>query len=216
MQHSTERMLTTHQGSLPRPPALMKLLLARQAGADYDRELFAERLQDAVAAVVRQQVACGIDVVNDGEFSKLSWAGYFGRRLSGVEVRDGRRSVIGPITARDATVFPGWFGVAQSMGGPSYSWIARAAAQRDGIGVGGAAGLQGLYCTGPLNYIGHEEVAADIANMKAAARDQSVTELCLTALAPATAEFFMRNEHYPSDEDFVFAIAEPCGRSIRP
>src|ERR1700687_381570 len=211
MQRSVDRFLTTHQGSLARPRELMELLVARQTSRDVDSTQFEERLAQAVAGVVRQQVACGIDVVNDGEFSKLGWSAYFGGRLSGVEVRSGERSTIGPITARDAHEFPEWFEVAQSMGGPVYSWVARAAAQRDGLGVGGTV-LQGTFCTGPLTYVGQEEVARDIANLKAAAAGQRVTELCLTALAPAAAEFFMRNQFYASDEAYVYAIAEAMRR----
>jgi 5-methyltetrahydropteroyltriglutamate--homocysteine methyltransferase len=207
MQRSVDRFLTTHQGSLARPRELMELLVARQTSRDVDSTQFEERLAQAVAGVVRQQVACGIDVVNDGEFSKLGWSAYFGGRLSGVEVRSGVRSTIGPITARDAHEFPEWFEVAQSMGGPVYSWVARAAAQRDGLGVGGTV-LQGTFCAGPLAYVGQDEVGRDIANLKAAAVGQPVTELCLTALAPSTAEFFMRNQYYPSDEAYVYAIAE--------
>ena len=86
------------------------------------------------------------------------------------------------------------------MGGPVYSWVARAAAQRDGLGAGGSV-LQGAFCTGPLTYLGQDEAARDIANLKAAAAGQPVTELCLTALAPASAEFFMRNRYYSSDEE---------------
>jgi 5-methyltetrahydropteroyltriglutamate--homocysteine methyltransferase len=93
------------------------------------------------------------------------------------------------------------------MGGPVYSWVARAAAQRDGLGVGGSV-LQSVFCTGPLRYVGQDEVARDIANLKSAAAGQPVTELCLTALAPATAEFFMRNRYYSSEEEYVYAIAE--------
>src|ERR1700730_4397854 len=207
MQRSLDRFLPTPQGSLARPRELMELLVARQTGQDVDSIQFEERVAQHVAEEVRQQVACGIDVVNDGEFSKLGWSAYFGGRLSGVEVRAGERSTIGPITARDAREFPEWFEVAQAMGGPVYSWVARAAAQRDGVGVGGTV-LQGTFCAGPLSYVGQEEVARDIANLKTAAAGQPVTELCLTALAPATAEFFMRNEYYRSDEAYVYAIAE--------
>jgi 5-methyltetrahydropteroyltriglutamate--homocysteine methyltransferase len=207
MQRSIERFLTTHQGSLARPRELMEFLVARQAGKEPDSAGFEQSVARAVAEVVRQQATCGIDVVNDGEFSKLGWSAYFSGRLSGVDVRPGERSTIGPITARDARDFPEWFEVAQSMGGPVYSWVARAAAQRDGLGVGGTV-LQGTFCTGPLSYIGQDEVARDIRNLKSAAAGQPVRELCLTALAPATAEFFMRNRYYSSDEEYVFAIAD--------
>src|SRR5512138_1886552 len=98
MQRSVERFLTTHQGSLARPRELMELLVARQTDHGVDSAQFEECVTRSVAEVVRQQVACGIDVVNDGEFSKLGWSAYFGGRLSGVEVRSGERSTIGPIT----------------------------------------------------------------------------------------------------------------------
>jgi len=185
----------------------MRLLSARAAGELYDAATLTTELRSAVADVVRQQVAHGIDVVNDGEYSKTGWAAYFVSRLSGLSVRPGERSVIGPITARDARLFPEWFEVAQSIGGPQYSWVARAAAQRAGIGVGGAV-AQGTFCTGPLKHVGHADVETDIANLKAAAEGLPIAELCLTALAPATTEFFVRNEHYRSDEEFVFAIAD--------
>src|ERR1700737_3536416 len=149
MQRSVDRFLTTHQGSLARPHELMEMLVARQTSRDVDPPQFEERLAQHVAEVVRQQVACGIDVVNDGEFSKLGWSAYFGGRLSGVEVRSGERSTIGPIPPRAPRGFPGGFGGAQAMGGPVYSWVARAAAQRDGPGVGGTV-LQGTFCAGPL------------------------------------------------------------------
>jgi 5-methyltetrahydropteroyltriglutamate--homocysteine methyltransferase len=185
----------------------MRALMAKQAGEAYDGTAFGQLVRGAVADVVRRQVASGIDIVNDGELSKLGWSAYFASRLSGVEQRPGQRSVTGPITARDARDFQEWFEVVQSMGGPSYSWVARAAAQRDGVSSGGVV-AQGTFCTGPLAYIGQAEVAADIANLKNAAEDQPISELCLTALAPATAEFFMRNEYYSSEDDYVFAVAE--------
>ncbi len=74
MQRSVERFLTTHQGSLARPRELMQLLVARQAGREVDSATFDHSVARAVVDVVRQQVACGIDVVNDGEFSKLGWS----------------------------------------------------------------------------------------------------------------------------------------------
>jgi 5-methyltetrahydropteroyltriglutamate--homocysteine methyltransferase len=214
LKRSTDRILTTHQGSLARPPDLMALLMAKQAREPYDADALAIRLQEAVAEVVRQQVSSGIDIVNDGEFSKTGWAAYFVGRLDGLEVRRGQRSVIGPITARDARLFPEWFDAAQSAGGPQYSWVARAAAQRHGVGTGGVV-AQGTFCTGPLSYVGRAEVETDIANLKAAAEGLPVSELCLTALAPATTEFFVRNEHYSSDEAFVFAIADAMRAEYR-
>src|ERR1700716_2804318 len=109
MRRSTDRFLVTHQGSLARPRELMQALLAKQAGAPYDGAAFEQLVRGAVADVVRRQVASGIDIVNDGELSKLGWSAYFAGRLSGVEQRSGQRSVTGPITARDGRDFPEWF-----------------------------------------------------------------------------------------------------------
>jgi 5-methyltetrahydropteroyltriglutamate--homocysteine methyltransferase len=193
----------------------MELLVARHTGAAYDTAELTSRIRAGVAEVVREQVEAGLDIVNDGEFSKLSWASYFGDRLSGVEARTAHASTPPQgIVGREQLVFPEWFEIARSAGGPGYSWVARAAA-RGGAGVGGGGMDRGVFCTGPLTYKGQTEVAADIENLRAAAAGLPVEELYLTALAPATAEFFMRNEHYPTDEAFVFALAEAMREEYR-
>ena len=92
MQRSTERILTTHVGSLVKPDNLQDIIAARETGLPYDAAALSARVTSAVAEVVHTQAEVGLDVVNDGEFSKSSWAAYFRRRLTNVEARPGQRS----------------------------------------------------------------------------------------------------------------------------
>ncbi len=186
VKRSTERILTTHAGSLARPDDLRDLLIARDGGRPYDRAAFASRVRSAVADVVAQQVAVGLDIVNDGEESKRNFTTYARERLGGVEERalaEGER-VLAMIYGRDALEFPEYF-----------------------AGRGNMAGREAV-CKGPLAYIGQAAVETDIANFRAALAGLSVTETFLPAVAPGTIEHWLRNAHYPSDEAYLAAIAE--------
>jgi len=186
MRRSTERILTTHAGSLARPDDLRALLTAKDDGQPYDATRLAAHTRSAVAAVVRQQAAVGLDVVNDGEQSKRNFTTYARERLGGIEERvlePGQR-VLAQIYARDAVEFPEYF-----------------------AGRGNLAGREAV-CTGPLRYVGHHAVQADIANFKAALTDVEVTETFLPAVAPGTIEHWLHNEHYGSDEAYLAAVAE--------
>jgi 5-methyltetrahydropteroyltriglutamate--homocysteine methyltransferase len=110
MKRSSSRFLTSHMGGLPRSPDLTAMLTAKDAGQPYDKDALAERVKGAVSEVVRLQVENGIDIVNDGELSKFSWAAYFADRLDGLERKPGQARA--PITAREQLVFPEWFKVA--------------------------------------------------------------------------------------------------------
>src|SRR5919109_2343590 len=190
MQRSTERILTTHAGSLPRPDDLRDMLVAKDEGQPYDQARFATRLRSAVAEVVRLQTAAGLDIINDGEISKRSFSTYARERLSGFEERplsaDDRPSVI---SGRDMPEFAEYFATRGGFGGVS-------------------ANARQVFCTGPLRYIGHAAVQADIANFKTALAGAQVAEPFLPAIAPGTIEHWMRNRYYPSDEAYLFAIAE--------
>jgi len=186
MRRSTERNLTTHAGSLARPDGLRALLTAKDEGQLYDARALAVQTRSAVAAVVRQQVAVGLDVVNDGEQSKRNFTTYARERLGGVEervLRPGER-VLAQIYGRDAAEFPEYF-----------------------AGRGNMAGREAV-CTGPLTYVGQRAVDADIANFTAALAGAEVTETFLPAVAPGTIEHWLRNEHYGSDEAYLAAIAD--------
>jgi 5-methyltetrahydropteroyltriglutamate--homocysteine methyltransferase len=213
MRRSKERILTTHVGSLVKPDDLLTMITAKQRGEPYDEAALQRRIKGAVGDVVKKQADTGIDIVNDGEFSKSSWAAYFAGRLSGVEVRLGQMSTpaLG-IIGRDERVFPEWFAAARAGGGPSASsYVLRAAIAARGRPV---AGITGAFCTGPIKYTGHAEVQTDIANLKAAVEGLDV-EPCLTALAPPTMTFFLKDEHYGNDRDFMFALAEAMNEEYR-
>src|SRR5438552_3304413 len=151
MQRSTERILTTHVGSLAKPDDLQDMIAARETGQPYDKAALAARVTSAIGEVVRTQADVGIDIVNDGEFSKSSWGAYFRTRLSNVEARPGQRSTPGFIFEREEHRFPEWFTAARAGGGPTFSYVLRAAAAARGRPI---AGIQGAFCTGPLKYVG--------------------------------------------------------------
>jgi 5-methyltetrahydropteroyltriglutamate--homocysteine methyltransferase len=187
MRRSTDRILVSHAGTLPRPENVARLF---DGGPDDE---FKGVLPDAVKEVVRRQAELGIDVVNDGEFSKRGgFSGYVRNRLSGIQQHPaaaGQAPQAHDVTARDRRDFPGAFAA--------------------GVGPFRGAGTanQPFFCTGPLEYIGQANVQSDIANLKAACTDLDV-EPYLPAIAPGTVEHWLWNEHYPDTETFLFAIAD--------
>ncbi|MGA3001577.1 MAG: cobalamin-independent methionine synthase II family protein [Acetobacteraceae bacterium] len=188
MLYSTDRILTTHAGSLPRPPELRDMVLAKASGAAVDPAVFDARLRAAVAQTVRAQVDSGIDCVNDGELSKTNFTDYVRWRIEGYETRpwSGPRRL--SITARDETKFAGYFEAnprMRALGPPSMP-----------------------VCVAPLRYVGQADLAKDLDNFKAALTGFNVAGAFLPANTPGTIEHWMLNEHYPSDEAFVFAIAD--------
>lgn len=212
MQRSTDRILTTHVGSLVKPDDLQDMISAREAGEPYDAGALQARVSSAVSDIVRKQAEVGVDIVNDGELGKSSWGAYFRTRLSNVEARPGQRSTPGLIFEREEQRFPDWFAAARAGGGPTFSYVMRARAATRGRTVGA---IQGAFCTGPLRYIGQAEVRTDIENLKAAGANVQVKELCMTALAPTIMAYFLKNEHYPDARDFLFAIAEAMNEEYR-
>src|SRR5579871_5353725 len=185
MPRSTDRILVSHAGTLPRPDDV-----ARVFNEATDDEL-KRVLPDAVKGVVRKQADLGIDIVNDGEFSKRGgFSGYVRNRISGIHQRE---SAEAPpphdVTARDRRDFPGAFAA--------------------GVGPfrGGGTANAPFFCTEPLQYIGQANVQNDIANLKAATAGLDVQPY-LPAIAPGTVEHWLWNEYYPDEEAFVFAIAD--------
>ena len=190
MIYSTDRILSTHAGSLPRPDDLMAMVSARARGRPYDQAALDARLPGAVAEVVRRQAACGLDSVNDGEFGKVNFTNYVRDRLAGIELREAPGPDFAPlsITARDERKFVGYFDAnprPQSR-----------------------AGMAAPVCVAPLGYAGKAELQRDIANFRAALDGVDVAEAFLPANTPGTIEHWMGNDHYASDEEFVFAIAD--------
>jgi 5-methyltetrahydropteroyltriglutamate--homocysteine methyltransferase len=198
LKRSTDRILTSHAGSLHRPDDLRDIMASRRDGDPFDAAL-ERRVREAVNEVVRLQAENGLDVVNDGEYTKRSWQTYSRGRLSGLEFRPlrvGEDPNYGSITARESRFFPEFFDAGLAGFG------------RRQPSVGQAARREGVFCIGPLSYIGQQEYQRDIALIKAAARGVQVEELVLTALAPGTVEHWMRNQYYATQEDLLFAIAD--------
>ena len=212
MKRSTDRILTTHVGSLVKPAELEEVVLARELGQATDEESFSKLLRSSVTEVVQEQASVGVDVVNDGEFSKSSWGAYFRSRLSNVVPRPGQRATRGMIYDRDIKIFPDWFERAQAAGGPRFSYVLRGAAALKG---GTEPAIQGSRCVGPLSYIGQEELQRDIENLLQAGTETQVQELCMTALAPPIMTSFLQNDYYKTEEEFLFAIAEAMNEEYR-
>ncbi len=201
-----DRILATHTGSLIRPPELLAFLATKERGQQYDQEAYQTTLRTAVDHVVDKQVEAGIDIVDDGEMGKASWITYLYERVSGLEVRpitlEGA-SMLPP--SRDRQAFPGAYAALDALDEAAVreSNAAASSALPDEEAAG--AGVAWV-CTGPLTY---DRTARDrdIANFKAALANHDGVEGFLPVVAPASA-YWLQNEHYPSEEEFVFALAD--------
>ena len=201
MWRSSERILTTHVGSLIRPQSLLPLIGAKQSGQPYDEELYRKRLAESVAEVVAQQAAAGIDVPSDGEFGKsISWSQYALERLSGFERRPVAAGVSRFARGADRTRFAEFYVELDAASGPPAT-------------AGASAGE--AVCVAPIRYTGQAEVQRDIANFKAALARAGVAEGFLPVAAPASVIPDRRNEHYPSDEQMLEAIADAMRTEYR-
>jgi 5-methyltetrahydropteroyltriglutamate--homocysteine methyltransferase len=186
MKRSTERILTTHTGSLPRPADLLPLLRQKEDGELRDAAALAACVKISVVEVVRRQIDTGIDIVNDGEMSKPSYATYVKDRLSGFDGSE--RSA--PIRGADMLDFPDY---------------ARASA--GGMGSSGVH-MKRPACTGPIAYRDRDALRIDLDNLKAALGGRSVADSFISAASPGVVTFFLSNKHYPSHEAYLRAIAE--------
>jgi 5-methyltetrahydropteroyltriglutamate--homocysteine methyltransferase len=187
MKRSTERILTTHVGSLIRPPELLEFIRARQSGKPYDEAAYAKCLQHSVAEVVRHQAAVGIDVVSDGEFGKsISWSQYVLERLSGFERR--------PIKP----------GAHPFTRGADRERFAEFYAELDARE--GTATTADSVCVAPIEYSGQALLQRDIDDFRDALKDVKVEEAFLPVAAPASVIPDRKNEYYKSEEDLLHAI----------
>jgi 5-methyltetrahydropteroyltriglutamate--homocysteine methyltransferase len=192
VKHSTDRILTTHVGSLPRPKELLDLMRAKLNGQGDDTE-YADRIRQAVADSVHAQVAHGIDVVTDGEQSKIGFFRYISDRLDGFEARSRSGSAgFGP----EVDEFPEYY----------EQYFKRA------MMGGGIAPATGLVCVGPVTYRGQAAIQRDIDNLRAAAEDVQPAEVFMPAVAPSGVG---RNEYYESDEAYFYAVADAMRTEYR-
>jgi 5-methyltetrahydropteroyltriglutamate--homocysteine methyltransferase len=199
MKRNSDRILTTHVGSLPRRNALREMLVARDEGEPYDQDAFEPAVRAAAIDVVKQQREAGLDIINDGEQSKRSWSTYARERLGGHQPRQ-RPADYKPhsIYSRDAVDFTEYFEVQ----GPG-----RGQNTRGGITSSGAIPRFDT-CVEPLTYVGQEYLQRDIDNLTAALAATPATEGFMSAVSPGTIEHWLQNQYYKSAEEYLLGIAE--------
>jgi 5-methyltetrahydropteroyltriglutamate--homocysteine methyltransferase len=187
MKRSTDRILTTHVGSLIRPQALQDIMRAKQADKAYDQAAYEACLKESVADVVAHQAETGIDVVSDGEYGKaISWNQYVVERLSGFELRAIPPGYRPGIPGADRTRFKEFYAeldVREPM-----------------------ANARMVACVGPVKYIGQEIVQRDIANFKAALKGLKVEEAFMPVVAPSSVLPDRKDEYYKGEEDWLEAV----------
>jgi 5-methyltetrahydropteroyltriglutamate--homocysteine methyltransferase len=182
MKTSTDRILTTHVGSLPRPQDVVDLLFAQDRGEPVDQALFDATMKRGVADVIAKQQQSGVDIVSDGETSKISYATYIRHRLTGFEGDSARP------TPQDLDDFPEY---------------------RDRlVAAGHSATYKRPVCKGPIKVKDLSGLKKDIENMKAALATANVTEGFMNAVSPGTIAVFQPNEYYPSHEAYLGALAD--------
>ncbi len=182
MIRSTDRFLTTHTGSLPRPDDLIRMMYAKEEGVPIDRDALAARIRSAVAEVVKKQVDAGVDIVNDGELSKPSYATYIKDRLAGF----GGSST--PLVYQDLADFP-------EMAKRVFGDPGRARRKTPG-------------CNGPIGVADKRAPEIDTDNLKAGMAGLKTRGGFLSAASPGVIALFFKNSHYPNEDAYIEAIAE--------
>ena len=182
MKRSTERFLTTHTGSLPRPDDLIRMMYAKEEGVPVEAEALARRVAAAVEEVVRKQADAGVDVVNDGEMSKPSYATYVKDRLAGFG------GTGNTFVYQDLVAFPN---LAKRV-----------------FGDPGRSRRKTPACNAPISVRDPGAAEADVDHLKAAFAKVKAEEMFMTAASPGVVSLFFRNEHYPTEEAYLHAIAD--------
>ena len=192
MKRSSDRILTTHVGSLPRPADLLEMNDAKANGRPVDPAAWMARVKASILDVVRRQRECGVDIVNDGELSKSSWSSYVNDRLGGFaeSVSHGQSAIV---KGRDKRAFQDF-----------YTEYDRIQPFRT---VNGSRWTD-VVCNAPVVYQGESAVQLDVANLQAACAATGTEEAFITAVAPGSIITRRINQHYPSEESFLFAIAD--------
>jgi 5-methyltetrahydropteroyltriglutamate--homocysteine methyltransferase len=195
IQQNTDRIQTTHIGSLPRPHAVLDLMKAKLNGQPYDRKLYDATLTAAVTEAVRKQVECGIDIVTDGELSKPGFFTYIQERLEGFEPRPGQKLLL---FQQEVAAFPEYY--AQYF--------------KEAMMGGAIVPIVPVVCVGPVKYRGEKYLQIDIDNVKAAARAAGVPDhhVFLPATAPSGVGI---NEYYKSEEEYFHALAAELNKEYK-
>jgi 5-methyltetrahydropteroyltriglutamate--homocysteine methyltransferase len=192
MKHSTDRILTTHAGRLDGTPEYHEMTMAMMSGKPVDIEAFQPMVRSGIVDVLRKQAAAGIDVVSDGELGKIGFGGiaYYGRRLSGLSTRQLKtgEAAFMALQTGERIEFADFYRELPFMGSPPDRAV----------------------CSGPIKYIGQEAVKHDLEVFRAAFAEAGVKaeETFMCVLAPGWLEHFFYNEHYKSEEEYIFALAD--------
>src|SRR5438067_3290257 len=198
MKRSMDRILTTHVGSLPRPDDLRELIQEKARGEAVDEAVFAARVKSAVAETLRRQTEAGIDIVADGEQGRTGFIPYVNERLAGIEPSPTVESANYWGQSREYRAFPEF-----------YAWTASLP------GTAGQTGRTRWVCTGPVSYKGVAALQQDIATLKAALAGQRHEEAFMPAVSPSNLANWNRNEHYDSEEEYLYALADALSEEYR-
>ena len=202
MKCSERRILTTHVGSLPRPRNLLMPLHARDFGESYDANYLEQQISLAIEDVVRKQAEYGLDIVNDGEHGRASFATYANTRIGGLErVMHPPKHIRRP--TRDSLEFPAVYDEMRKMFSARRALTGR---PEDSIS---------LVCIGPVKYIGQLQVRDDLKYLKAALAGVDVEEAFVTAISPTNLEMYFENQYYKTDEEYLFALADAMSEEYR-
>jgi 5-methyltetrahydropteroyltriglutamate--homocysteine methyltransferase len=210
VRRSTDRILVSHAGNLPRPEYIDALIAGGRAREGSNRQEYHAQLPKAVVEIVDRQIEHGIDIVNDGEYAKAgSYGGYMQERVTGysdVPADPNRKPKRAGTAERDRQLFPGFY--------QSGLWFAGSGGPiRPGFSTPGEVRTVGnrdtRACTEPIKYIGQEKVAEDIKNLKAAIQGKDV-EGYIAALGPLSLGAGVHNQHYNSEDEYMTAVADAC------
>ena len=216
MERSTDRILTTHVGSLVRPLAVRDIMSARDHGEPYDEAAFQKTLKNEVAGVVRQQADTGIDIVSDGEYGKAGWIRYVAERLGGFvhrEFRPGDRDATPTHLIREAEKFAEFYAAYHPI--QYYDWLPPGQSKTHLKPDAAKPHAMVWECVGPIAYTGQTAVARDIANFKAALSAARVKGAFMPVAAPMSARGLWLNAYYKSDEEIVVALADALKEEYR-
>jgi 5-methyltetrahydropteroyltriglutamate--homocysteine methyltransferase len=192
MNRSTNRILTTHAGRLDGPPEYREMMMSAMSGKPVDMEKFQSTVRKGIVDVLRKQTEAGVDVISDGELGKTGFGGlaYYGRRYSGLSTRKLKpgEAPFMALQTGERIEFADFYKELQFMAAPEERAI----------------------CSGPIQYIGQEEVRKDLEAIRAALAESGVrpSDTFMCVLAPGWLEHFFYNEHYSKEEDYIFALAE--------
>jgi 5-methyltetrahydropteroyltriglutamate--homocysteine methyltransferase len=191
VKRSTDRILTTHAGSLPRPASLVALMKAKNEGRAVDAAALEAEVDSAVSDVVRKQTEIGVDVISDGEMGKVGFIPYVNDRLSGLAPSTETSHGTTWANSRETLAFPDY-----------YDWASKVP------GAAGGFGTLRWECTGPISYTGLEQFKREAARFRAALERASVQEAFIPSISPSNVAGWESNKYYKTEEEFLAAIAE--------